>query len=585
MKWIKRVSLGMLLSSAMWSSVSATEATAKTPLIFGFSTDAAPISYLSSEGRGNEVKGFCSHFLAFLRAEQYDIPPENLRPLAEPSKRFENFAGALTQKQIGIQCGPSSRTTTRIEEQRAFNGEFSEPFFIARTRLLIRRDKINALHENPAQLTIGVLKGSDNSPVTNESAIRSFFPSATINNTFSERGKAITSLLSTEPNSIDAYAGDDVVLFDILNKEVREGGKFEQYSIESPPQGYSREEYSIVIYNAPRHTKDAPSLLKEKIDFWIQSDKAKQAVIQALTEKNIPVERVLFDADHFKAAEQLAELSLVKQDVLSDALKVLLLAEPVSAPRLLIYGLLLMAILGGLIPVYLLMRKPAKAVSATSGDTPLQRLQAEKQIVAEQLKQLSMDLHDNVKQDLVGAKTYTELAINNVIKNPEACSDYLQKLLAVVKTSIDDVREISHVIDKCANGETTHQDKLHRILEDFQAKAELNAITVIRDVQINLCTLPESVADTVFIIAREALHNIEKYAVGVTRVLVQLDKEPNAIQLIVKDDGKGLEAEQLKNAQGKGIKNMRERTERLGGQFFIDGKMGVTIRVLIPVTL
>jgi Signal transduction histidine kinase len=600
------------------------------PIVFGYATDASPISYHEDFGRGKSVQGFCGSLLAFLRDSDYDydIPANETYEykIKNAAQRFENFHGYLKSvapNQIGIQCGSDSLTKDRITTQAMLKGEFSVPFFVARARLLIRREKIKILYTNPNSLKIGIQQGSTKSPVSTRIAFNAFFPTAPEPIGIANREEAINSLLSDGENRIDAYIGDDIVLLDILNTEIAKKNKQDLFSIESPMQGYSREEFAVVIYNAPRE-KDGSSALKKKIDKWIQAESGgRQAIIDALGKKGIPRHMLalkdnmsIAEALPYKAAEygvnshaisallgQLAEAdetrfkeslalmekSLTASEVDDGFWKSLLLAESLSWQRLLFWGLVLcsMVLMVGTfvwfyfmkrrvvaLPQTLLSEQPAPDVTYPSSDPDMM----------EKLKRVKMELHDKIKQDLVGTRMFAELALKNVHTSSEKSEEYLQKVMATINTSIADMRDISHVIDACIENkeENAHPYNLLEFLDNIEVKFEAKRIKIIRDIALDFFALPATVAETFFLIVREAMENVENHAHGVSRVLVRLQQKDSMFDLTIRDDGQGFDDATFNRSEGIGIKNMRERVANQGGTFEINGKMGVTIRVRIP---
>ncbi|MEV7907898.1 sensor histidine kinase, partial [Streptomyces anulatus] len=82
-------------------------------------------------------------------------------------------------------------------------------------------------------------------------------------------------------------------------------------------------------------------------------------------------------------------------------------------------------------------------------------------------------------------------------------------------------------------------------------------------------------------IAQEALTNVRRHA-RATRVRVELRREPEALRLLIADDGVGLSPERR---SGVGLASMRERTAELGGLCLINGEPGegTTVEVVLPV--
>ena len=88
----------------------------------------------------------------------------------------------------------------------------------------------------------------------------------------------------------------------------------------------------------------------------------------------------------------------------------------------------------------------------------------------------------------------------------------------------------------------------------------------------------------VYQIAREALTNAAKHS-GATRIRVFLGVRDGAIRLVVQDDGIGFDPQQAGSAGRFGLQLMRERTELVGGTFFVEALpgQGAVVVARIPI--
>ena len=98
--------------------------------------------------------------------------------------------------------------------------------------------------------------------------------------------------------------------------------------------------------------------------------------------------------------------------------------------------------------------------------------------------------------------------------------------------------------------------------------------------------LPEDVEQNVLRIAQEAVTNAVKHATAKT-VWVDLYLDPQTLQLVVRDDGRGFELSGVFVLVGGhfGLLGMRERAERLGGSLDVSSEPGAGTEVRISVPL
>ena len=89
----------------------------------------------------------------------------------------------------------------------------------------------------------------------------------------------------------------------------------------------------------------------------------------------------------------------------------------------------------------------------------------------------------------------------------------------------------------------------------------------------------------VFRIVQEALTNIARYAAA-TKVDISLHEESGWLILEVRDNGKGIRANQIAGKESIGLFGMQERAIAVGGELTIEGFRGkgtvVTLRIPFP---
>ena len=109
------------------------------------------------------------------------------------------------------------------------------------------------------------------------------------------------------------------------------------------------------------------------------------------------------------------------------------------------------------------------------------------------------------------------------------------------------------------------------IADDSQLNAEL------LDTHLDGRRLAHEIETACFRVAQEALTNVVRHA-RAARAWIELYLSPDAVHLVVRDDGKGFDpiAARRTAAEGAsfGLLGMRERVELLGGEFGIDSWPG-----------
>jgi PAS domain S-box-containing protein len=96
--------------------------------------------------------------------------------------------------------------------------------------------------------------------------------------------------------------------------------------------------------------------------------------------------------------------------------------------------------------------------------------------------------------------------------------------------------------------------------------------------------LPHDVSLCLYRILQEGLHNAVKHS-GVKEFFVQLQAEPGAVELTIRDFGVGFNVEEAMADRGLGLVSMRERINLVSGMLSIESapRSGATIRAKVPV--
>jgi PAS domain S-box-containing protein len=94
--------------------------------------------------------------------------------------------------------------------------------------------------------------------------------------------------------------------------------------------------------------------------------------------------------------------------------------------------------------------------------------------------------------------------------------------------------------------------------------------------------LPTEVETTLYRIAQEALNNVAKHAAA-KHVEIILERRPDAVLLIVEDDGRGFDAGGV-NGGGFGLVSMRERAALVGANLDIESTPGQGTTVLVRIS-
>jgi signal transduction histidine kinase len=196
----------------------------------------------------------------------------------------------------------------------------------------------------------------------------------------------------------------------------------------------------------------------------------------------------------------------------------------------------------------------------------------------EERRRIGRDLHDGLGPQLAGLTMTLEAARDLVRADPRHAEELLAELQGRAELAVQDVRRIAHQLRPPA------LDALGLVgaLRSHAASHQRVQITV--DAPQPLPTLPAAVELAAYRIVLEALHNVISHAEASScRVMLQAERDPEALRVQVIDDGRGMPTDA---PVGVGLQSMRERAVELGGSCVVrsaDGG-GTMVEAVLPLS-
>jgi signal transduction histidine kinase len=205
---------------------------------------------------------------------------------------------------------------------------------------------------------------------------------------------------------------------------------------------------------------------------------------------------------------------------------------------------------------------------------------------------ISRELHDDIGSTLGSISIYSEVAKKRVEKK-ENTDEVLRKIGLVSRELIARMSDIVWSL----NPENERFEQLqHRILTfatmmltDRDIKFEFTAAEELKDLSVS-----GEKRKNIFLIFKEALHNVVKYAACKT-VQVSLTLENSQLVMVIQDDGIGFDTAAASASKhsaatspsgtmgGSGIRNMYARAEAMGAKLSVHsrGNVGTTVSLAV----
>ena len=210
------------------------------------------------------------------------------------------------------------------------------------------------------------------------------------------------------------------------------------------------------------------------------------------------------------------------------------------------------------------------------------RLYAQAQALAalEERQKLARELHDSVSQALYGIALGARTARTLLDREPSRVAEPIEYVLSLAEAGLAEMRALIFEL----RPESLETEGLVAALAK-QAASVRARHTV--EVQTEFCDeppLPLDVKTALYRVAQEALHNTVKHA-RATRIDLRLEcfKDEGRVNMEVRDNGRGFDPGGSFPGH-LGLRSMRERVEKIGGDFQVESTPGGTsVRVQVLV--
>lgn len=203
----------------------------------------------------------------------------------------------------------------------------------------------------------------------------------------------------------------------------------------------------------------------------------------------------------------------------------------------------------------------------------------------EERKRISRELHDDLSQRLSGMKFQAEALEGDLPPSARRVARALRNFRGELERSIGEVRRISADLRPSVLDDFGLVTALRILSKDFEKRHGMRTDFQVEDG--GHAEREPHLEIALYRIAQEALANVARHAAA-SSVTLRLLSHGASLRLIVHDDGKGFDLNDLNRLRGPGhglgLISMRERSELLGGTFSVKTARdeGTTIEVTIP---
>lgn len=225
----------------------------------------------------------------------------------------------------------------------------------------------------------------------------------------------------------------------------------------------------------------------------------------------------------------------------------------------------------------------AATTSAAASNMKSQMAGIEMIVTAQEAERqrLSRQMHDGPAQALSNFILQTEIAMRLLDVDPAQAKDELGNLKTSAMGTFQKVRSFIFELRPMMLDDLGLIPTLKKYADAFKDQTNLDISLTVTGSERRLESYLEVM---VFRAVQELLGNASRHSQA-SIVKVQVDVGNEMIRVSVDDNGKGFDAETLKESNNLGLKLIRERTEMLGGSFEIDSATGAGARISFGVPI
>jgi signal transduction histidine kinase len=199
----------------------------------------------------------------------------------------------------------------------------------------------------------------------------------------------------------------------------------------------------------------------------------------------------------------------------------------------------------------------------------------------EQRADIARELHDELGQALTALKMDVSWLSRRLSEDDPSLREKMASMRELIDKTIETTKRITTELRPGLLDDLGLAAAVEWQAEQFQKSTGIKCKATIDFPEIRL---PGELSTALFRTLQESLTNVARHSEA-SRVIVTLKGDHNQVELIVKDNGKGISKRQLSSPKSFGLIGMRERTHYLGGEASITGARGkgTTVAVRFPI--
>lgn len=213
----------------------------------------------------------------------------------------------------------------------------------------------------------------------------------------------------------------------------------------------------------------------------------------------------------------------------------------------------------------------AKRVTALFQTAALYQKDLDRQLMLERERaRISQDMHDDVGASLTRISMMSDM-VRNMTDIREDARLWLGQISGTSREVTEEMDQIIWALNPKNDNLEGLAGYLRRFAFEYLEPTPIECVLNFPD-GMPMMALSVEVRRNIYLIVREALHNVVKHS-GATKAEISMVLNEHGFKLSIKDNGSGFEADKLE-FRGNGLVNMKKRMNDIGGDILIHSIAG-----------
>lgn len=201
--------------------------------------------------------------------------------------------------------------------------------------------------------------------------------------------------------------------------------------------------------------------------------------------------------------------------------------------------------------------------------------------VSEERQRLARDLHDAVSQQLFAISMLAATASKIASTKPDQAATLINEISQSANRAQSEMRALLLQLRPLTLQNESLSQALTSLALELEGKQTIKCL-----LNLDELSIPKNMENQLFRIAQEALSNVLRHAEATqVSISLKISKSRNRVLLIIEDDGKGFDPENVSHSS-IGMRSMKERATLLGGtaQWLTVPDQGTKVEIRIPIS-